>query len=115
MLIMQFLTGATTASTFVLCGTLLTDLNIQRSATAQAASNLVRCLTAAGAIAAMEALVQSLGPGWCFAIYAILLMMCVPLAWVLRRQGMAWRRKKVGGVSGPGAGSQGPNEGPETF
>ncbi|KAK7953652.1 Major facilitator superfamily transporter, partial [Apiospora saccharicola] len=74
MLIMQFLTGATTASTFVLCGTLLTDLNIHRSATAQAASNLVRCLSAAGAIAAMEALVQSLGPGWCFAIYAILLM-----------------------------------------
>ncbi|KAK7935451.1 hypothetical protein PG985_000946 [Apiospora marii] len=97
MLIMQFLTGATTASTFVLCGTLLTDLNIHRSATAQAASNLVRCLSAAGAIAAMEALVQSLGPGWCFAIYAIFLLMGVPLAWVLRRRGMSWRRKKAQG------------------
>ncbi|KAK7967025.1 uncharacterized protein PG986_001302 [Apiospora aurea] len=95
MLIMQFITGGTTASTFVLCGTLLTDLNIHRSATAQAASNLVRCLSAAGAIAAMEALVQSLGPGWCFGIYAILLMMCVPLAWVLRQRGMSWRRKKA--------------------
>ncbi|KAK8034733.1 hypothetical protein PG993_009728 [Apiospora rasikravindrae] len=91
MLIMQFLTGATTASTFVLCDTLLTDLNIHRSATAQAASNLVRCLSAAGAIAAMEALVQSVGPGWCFAIYAVLLMM----SWVLRQRGMLWRRKKA--------------------
>lgn len=104
MLIMQFLTGVTTASTFTVCfreeprqmsctnvsqmtSTLLTDINMNRSATAHAASSIVRCLFAAGAIAAMEPLADSIGLGWCFGIYAIIVMIEIPFIWFLYRQG----------------------------
>ncbi|KAI1084015.1 major facilitator superfamily domain-containing protein [Whalleya microplaca] len=91
MLVMQFLTGATTSSIFTMCGTLLTDLNPRRSATAQAAYNLVRCLGAGAGVAALEPLVDASGSGWTFAIYAILMLLELPLAWFLMSQGLKWR------------------------
>ncbi|KAK4146409.1 major facilitator superfamily domain-containing protein [Dichotomopilus funicola] len=92
MLIMQLLTGTATAATFTLCGTLLTDLNMNRSATAQAASNLVRCLSAGGAVAILQPMIENVGPAGCFAIYASIIFLGIPLAWVLQRYGVAWRK-----------------------
>ncbi|KAL2257021.1 hypothetical protein VTK26DRAFT_769 [Humicola hyalothermophila] len=92
MLITQLLTGTSTAATFTLCGTLLTDLNMNRSATAQAASNLVRCLSAGGAVAILQPMVENLGPAECFAVYASIVFVSIPLAWVLQRYGVAWRK-----------------------
>ncbi|AEO62002.1 hypothetical protein MYCTH_2312878 [Thermothelomyces thermophilus ATCC 42464] len=92
MLVMQLLTGTATAATFTLCGTLLTDLNMNRSATAQAASNLVRCLSAGGAVAILQPMVENLGPAGCFAVYASIVSLGIPLAWVLQRYGLAWRK-----------------------
>lgn len=77
-----------------MCGTLLTDLNIHQSATAQAASNLVRCLSAGAAIAALQPLVDAAGPAWCFAIYAVVVLLEVPLVWLLRARGMKWRNSQ---------------------
>lgn len=74
-----------------LCGTLLTDLNMNRSATAQAASNLVRCLVAAGAVAVLQPMVEHVGPAACFGIYAGIVFLCFPLAWIVQRFGVAWR------------------------
>ncbi|KAK4172586.1 putative transporter [Triangularia setosa] len=90
-LVMQLLTGTSTAATFVLCGTLLTDLNLNRSATAQAASNLVRCLSAGGAVAVLQPLVEHVGPAACFGIYAGIVFLCFPLALVVQRFGVEWR------------------------
>ncbi|KAK4644965.1 hypothetical protein QC761_309580 [Podospora bellae-mahoneyi] len=90
-LLMQLLTGTSTAATFVLCGTLLTDLNMNRSATAQAASNLVRCLGAGGAVAVLQPMVEHVGPAACFGIYAGIVFLCFPLAWLVQRFGVAWR------------------------
>ncbi|KAI3393415.1 hypothetical protein diail_4283 [Diaporthe ilicicola] len=61
MIIMQFLTGVTTASLFAMTGTLLTDLNMKRSATASAAMSIVRCLGAGAAVAAVQPLADSIG------------------------------------------------------
>ncbi|KAL2197115.1 major facilitator superfamily domain-containing protein [Corynascus similis CBS 632.67] len=91
MLVMQLLTGTATAATFTLCGTLLTDLNMNRSATAQAASNLVRCLSAGGAVAILQPMVENLGPAGCFAVYASIISLGMPLAWISQRYGVAWR------------------------
>ncbi|KAI0016434.1 major facilitator superfamily domain-containing protein [Xylariomycetidae sp. FL0641] len=91
MLVLQFLTGATTSSIFTMCGTLLTDLNSNRSATAQAAYNLVRCLGAGASIAALEPLVSAVGSGWAFSIYAILMLLELPIAWLLITRGLSWR------------------------
>lgn len=75
-------------------GTLLTDLNMDRPATASAAMSIVRCLGAAAAVAAVQPLANSIGLGWCFAIYAILMLMNLPLAWVIRENGMKWREER---------------------
>jgi spore maturation protein SpmB len=78
-----------------LCGTLLTDLNMNKSATAQAASNLVRCLSAGGAVAILQPMVERLGPAGCFAVYAAIILIGMHLAWFLERYGVAWRKGRA--------------------
>ena len=85
--------GHTDIETPQMTSTLLTDLNVHRSATAQGACSIVRCLGGAAAIAVVQPLADAIGLGWCFAIYAALLVIEVPLVWVLTRRGPAWRRK----------------------
>ncbi|KAL2024347.1 hypothetical protein VTK56DRAFT_8829 [Thermocarpiscus australiensis] len=97
-LVMQFLTGATTASIFTLCGTLLTDLNPHASATVQASYNLVRCLGAGAGIAAQQPLADAAGPGWCFGVFALMMLLAVPLVLVLKRYGLEWRKEKIADV-----------------
>lgn len=80
-------------------GTLLTDLNMQRSATASAAMSIVRCLGAGAAVAAVQPLADSIGLGWCFAIYAIFLLVELPLAWLIQKNGMKWRSEQTRGES----------------
>lgn len=93
-LVLQFLTGASQVGTFVVCGTLLTDLNPDKSATVQASYNLVRCTLSAAGVAALQAGIDSIGAGWTFTIYAALALACIPLFWLLRGSGWAWRRSK---------------------
>ncbi|KAK8868343.1 major facilitator superfamily domain-containing protein [Apiospora arundinis] len=92
MIIMQFLIGFTTAPIFTMSATLLTDLNRQKSATAQGACSLIRCLMAGASIAAMQPLTDGAGLGWCFAVYGILLVFEAPLAWLLLTRGEQWRK-----------------------
>ncbi|KAH9905949.1 MFS general substrate transporter [Xylariomycetidae sp. FL2044] len=86
MIIMQFLIGLTTSPIFTMSATLLTDLNENKSATAQGACSFIRCLGAAGAIAAMQPLADAVDLGWCFAIYAVLMASEVPIVWLICRR-----------------------------
>ena len=90
-LIMQFFTGSSQIAIFVACGTLLTDLNPGKSSTAQASYSLVRCAMSAGGIAALEAIIRSIGVGWTFVIFALFGCFCLPLSVLLRMKGLAWR------------------------
>ena len=90
-LAMQFVTGSTQVAVFSVCGTLLTDLNPGRSATVQASYNLVRCALSAAGVGALQAVIDGVGVGWCFTIYAIIGAFSVPLFLVLRRYGEEWR------------------------
>ncbi|EXK30374.1 hypothetical protein FOMG_13187 [Fusarium oxysporum f. sp. melonis 26406] len=90
MLAMQVLAGLTAGALFTMTATLITDYNTHRSATAQAASNLIRCVAAGAGTASFEPLIRAIGSGWAFAIYAILVLLQVPLTWELKRNGMAW-------------------------
>ncbi|KFY36875.1 hypothetical protein V495_07539 [Pseudogymnoascus sp. VKM F-4514 (FW-929)] len=93
-LILQFFTGSTMIAIFTICGTLLTDLNAERSATAQAAYNITRCFASAGLIATLQPITDATGPGWCFCIYASLCALGALLAWLLQMRGMDWRTKR---------------------
>ncbi|KAB5582349.1 major facilitator superfamily domain-containing protein [Coniochaeta sp. 2T2.1] len=91
MIIMQFMIGLTTSGMFTMSATLLTDLNKNQSATAQGACSLIRCLGAGAAIAAMQPLADAAGLGWCFAVFALLLVIEVPLVWLISIRGVRWR------------------------
>ena len=90
-LILLFFTGSSSAAIFVVCGTLLTDLNPENSSTVQASYNLVRCLTNAAGIAALQPLINCVGPGWCFSIFAVIGVICIPPLLLLRLNGSKWR------------------------
>ncbi|KAK7427040.1 hypothetical protein QQZ08_006467 [Neonectria magnoliae] len=92
MLVMQVLAGGAASASFTVTGTLLTDYNAHRSATAQAAFNLVRCLGAGAGTASFNPLTRAIGSGWAFGIFAILVLLQAPLIWGLKRYGVAWRK-----------------------
>lgn len=90
-LTLTFFSGASQVAIFTVCGTLLTDLNPNQSATVQAGYNLIRCALSAGGIAGLQALIDAIGVGWCFTIYAIIGALCIPIFVLLRSHGMQWR------------------------
>ncbi|KAK7990494.1 chloramphenicol resistance protein [Apiospora arundinis] len=90
-LILQFLIGFTKQSLFTFLNTLLVDYYPDKSASAQAANNLVRCEMAAAGLAVVDIMIQRLGVGWCFVVFAALPAVTLPLIWVLERKGVAWR------------------------
>lgn len=90
-LVLTFFSGASQVAIFTVCGTLLTDLNPDRSATVQAGYNLIRCALSAGGIAGLQALIDAVGVGWCFTIYGIIGALCIPIFVLLRSHGMQWR------------------------
>ena len=90
--IMQFITGGSSVAIFVICGGLLTDLNPQRSATVQASYNLVRCALGAAGVAALQPLVDAVGAGWSFTVFAMVGILCIPSLLLLRFRGQSWRQ-----------------------
>ena len=90
-LTLTFFSGASQVAIFTVCGTLLTDLNPNQSATVQAGYNLIRCALSAGGIAGLQALIDAIGVGWCFTVYAVLGALCIPIFVLLRSHGMRWR------------------------
>ncbi|KAK8042821.1 hypothetical protein PG994_013304 [Apiospora phragmitis] len=71
--------------------TLLVDYYPDKSASAQAANNLVTCEMAAAGLAVVDIMIRRLGVGWCFVVFAALHAVTLPLLWVLEKKGVAWR------------------------
>ncbi|CAN9174353.1 hypothetical protein AA0119_g6600 [Alternaria tenuissima] len=92
-LVLQFFIGASITGVFNACGTLLVDVNPIRPATASAAANLFRCLLAAAALAALDAIISKLGTGWTFTLLTGLTLLAVPMAFLLQHAGKSWRQK----------------------
>ena len=93
-LVMQFVTGSSSVAIFLVCGSLLTDLNSDRSATVQASYNLVRCALGATGIGLLKTTIDRLGVGWCFTIYAFTGALGIPLFLVLKQKGKQWRKRR---------------------
>ena len=90
-LILQFFIGASITCLFNMCGTLLTDLNPRNPALAQASSNIVRCALSASGLAAVEAMISHVGPGWTFTIFSGLCLLTAPMILAEMRWGFGWR------------------------
>jgi hypothetical protein len=74
-----------------MCGTLLTDLNPDNPATAQASNNIIRCALSAAGLAALQVLISHVGPGWTFTIFAGMCLLTVPLIYAEVCWGLEWR------------------------
>lgn len=57
-------------------GALNTDLNTHQSSTASAAANIVRCALAATFLAILQIMIDHIGPGWCFTVFAAIMLLC---------------------------------------
>ncbi|KAL8807730.1 MAG: hypothetical protein Q9182_000541 [Xanthomendoza sp. 2 TL-2023] len=90
-LILQFLLGLSVQMCFNINNTLLIDINYRTPATAQAASNIIRCALAAIAVAVLEDVMARIGIGWTFTLLGFGAMGSGMLYWVDRRWGMGWR------------------------
>lgn len=74
---------------------LVVDVFPERTGTAAAANNVVRCVAAAAAVAALEPLVGRLGYGWVFTLLGVVDGVGgVVAVLVLRRWGRGWREKR---------------------
>lgn len=71
----------------------MVDYHPTRSASVQAANNLVRCELAAAGLAALDVMIRKMRPGWCFVVFAALHGVTLPALFILERRGMAWRRE----------------------
>lgn len=90
-LVLQFFIGASITCLFNMCGTLLTDLNPHNPALAQASSNIVRCALSAAGLAALQAMLDHMGPGWTFTVFAGLCVLIAPMILVEVKYGFGWR------------------------
>ncbi|KAI5918752.1 major facilitator superfamily domain-containing protein [Camillea tinctor] len=94
-LVLQFFIGLSIQVIFTALNTLLVDVHRKCPSTAQAACNLVRCETAAGFLAALDAIVQTIGPGWCFVLFGGLTLVLFPMLFILECRGRLWRQKRA--------------------
>jgi len=95
-LVMQFLSGSSQVGTFVICATLLTDVNPGLSSTVQAAYSIIRCGFAAAGVAGLSPLVEKVGLGWCYTVWTAASGLCAPLLVVLWIKGWGWRKNGNG-------------------
>ena len=76
--------------------TLLVDINPGNPSAAAASGNIGRCTLAAGSVAAMQPLLDSIGIGWFFTLVGLVSGVGGVVAIALMRwKGMAWRQQRT--------------------
>ena len=93
-LVVMFFQSLTMSIAFNVTSTLIVDYYPGRSATAQAANNLVRCLFGAGATAAIVPMIEAWGNGGAFSALAGFLLVTSPLIWCVWFKGVPWRKER---------------------
>jgi hypothetical protein len=84
----------TTTGIFNICGTLLVDLHPHCPSTVSASSNLVRCSLSAAGLAVLQVIIDHIGIGWCFTLFAAIAATTIPLLLAERKWGMTWRANR---------------------
>lgn len=76
--VLMFFIGLGLTGSFICASTLLVDLHTSSPAAATASNNLVRSFFSAGASAAIDPMLTSLGKGWSFTIVCFILLGTIP-------------------------------------
>lgn len=95
LLAMQFFICASSTLLSHTASALLVDIFPTQSSSSYAAGQLMRCGLSAASAAILEPLVEAVGRGWYFTIFAIFTAMSAGVCVCLTRaKGMAWRQKR---------------------
>jgi MFS family permease len=94
-LIMQFFICATSTLLSHTSSALLVDIFPDMSSTAYASGQIMRCGLSAALAAILQPLVDAVGRGWCFTIFALFVGISGLVSVVISRsKGMQWRQKR---------------------
>ncbi|KAK6836889.1 hypothetical protein PG987_007384 [Apiospora arundinis] len=91
----NMLTGALVATS-----ALLTDINVGNGASLGAAMNLVRCLMAAGGVAAITPMINRIGIGYAATLMAAIWILALPPLWLVYKRGYQWRKASLDAIKG---------------
>lgn len=94
-LILQFIIAYTATAVFNINSALIIDLFPNKSASATAVNNLVRCSVGAAGVAVIEVIIADLGSGLAFTCLALITFTCFPLVLLEWIYGMKWRIARV--------------------
>jgi MFS family permease len=90
-----FVTGHMLSGAFSSLNTLVVDCNVETPASAVAANNLFRCLFGAGAVAAVNPLIDRIGFGWTGTFVAFVWLVFSPILWAVLKWGRGWREEEI--------------------
>lgn len=93
-LVLLFITSMTISAAFQPATALIIDINPQSPAAATAANQFVRCLIGAGAVAAVNPMLNSLGRGWTTTLVALVWVAASSMWWAVIFWGPKWRKAK---------------------
>jgi predicted MFS family arabinose efflux permease len=93
-LILQFAISYAANSIFALNSTLVVDLFPRASASATAVNNLARCLVGAGGVAVVQVVVNAIGPGPAFAMWAGVAALAAAMLVLQWRNGARWAAER---------------------
>ncbi|KAH7014217.1 major facilitator superfamily domain-containing protein [Microdochium trichocladiopsis] len=93
--VMLCLLGITLTGFSNTINTLIVDMNPTAASAATASNNFTRCLMGAAASAAIQPMIEGVGPGWAFTILvAISTVAAPPTFWLVLNKGMGWRKEE---------------------
>ena len=90
-IILQYIIAYCSTGIFTINSALVIDLYPGASASATAVNNLMRCLIGAAGVAAVQPIIDALGPVYTFILLAGITLALFPLLWVETKYGAGWR------------------------
>jgi MFS family permease len=94
-LVLQFVIAFTATGIFTQNSALMVDLYPGASASATAVNNLIRCALGAGGVAAVQFVIDEIGAGVTFLVFAGLTVGLTPLLWLEWVYGDVWRTERM--------------------
>jgi hypothetical protein len=94
-LVLLFILGLVITANLIIMSTVLVDLYPTRSATVSAAHNLIRCLCSSGATAGIIPLINAIGIGPSYSLFAGIYLASTPLLFALTKLGPIGRNRRA--------------------
>lgn len=93
-LVLAYFSSTGFVSCFSSMNNLIIDTHAGSPSTVTATANITRCLLGAAATAAINPMLEGMGPGWSFTLISLLMYASSPLLFLIIRVGPRWREER---------------------